>query len=64
MAQEVQSEDSMELEGDLECETAMIKEPQPWIIEQLIGCPEDRNVELCDGQLTKQLKNELMDIIE
>ena len=54
----------MELEGDIEGDSAVMKEPQPWIIEQIIGYLEDRNLELSDDLLTKQLKHELLDIIE
>ena len=43
----------MELEGDIECDSGVIKEPQPWIIEQIIGYLEDRNLEISDDLITK-----------
>ena len=50
----------MEIDFDRE----NVKEPQPWIIENLMAYLEDKDLDLGQGLLTEQLQLELMDVVE
>lgn len=63
------SDDSMELEQNFDdlssvAAAGLTREPQPYIIEQLLSYLEDKNLELTEGLLTETLRLELMDILE